>query len=93
MVFAVWILPYFLGGIPFIIYFHSDRTKWLKDNGFYGADTDKDKLNTFTMVVTILSIALPITFAVIFKTLIYKRQIKDDKQYKDIKKKIEDNLD
>lgn len=27
-----------------MFYFNPDRTQWLEDNGFYGADVDKDKM-------------------------------------------------
>jgi len=46
----------------------------------------------YTHIFIILLVVLLITFACIFKELIYKRQLKQVEEYNDIKKKIDENM-
>jgi len=34
----VWAIPYAIASIPFFVFFHMDRKKFLVDNGLWGSD-------------------------------------------------------
>ena len=42
IVIMVWLLPYAVASIPFLVFFHPNRQEYFDAHGFHGIDWDKD---------------------------------------------------
>jgi len=64
IVVIVWLLPLVIGSIPFLIYFHEDRSEWLQHHGFKQIDTNLSSQK-------VLNVFLYFDFAIYFFILSY----------------------
>ena len=54
IIFFVWVFPFVIGAIPFLMFFNPDRTEWLKANGYKGIDWNEDAHSTLNIILVII---------------------------------------